>query len=164
MSSRISFVRSSASRNSRSAWNQNSSSLPTGRLFSSQISLARFRIFSSLGFAKARALCFSSAVRANMHWTVSRSPTHRAKSRYFWPSREGGRPSASDPPYLLHQIRRRRFEFVAWIRGIKASTGARSWRAHLRAFCGKPALAGTAHPRALTSDPRGLSQEPTAMH
>jgi hypothetical protein len=25
-------------------------------------------------------------------------------------------------------------------------------------------LAGTAHPRALTSDPRGLSQEPTAMH
>jgi hypothetical protein len=25
-------------------------------------------------------------------------------------------------------------------------------------------LAGTAHPRALTSDPRGLSQEPAAMH
>jgi hypothetical protein len=101
-----------------------------------------------LSFAKARALCFSSAVRANMRWTVSRSPTHRAKSRYFWPSRKGGRPSASDPPYTLHQIRRRRFEFVQWIRGIKASTGARSWRAHLRPFCGKPALAGTAHPRA----------------
>ena len=138
MSSRISFVRSSASRNSRSAWNQNSSSLPTGRLFSSQISLARFRIFSSLSFAKARALCFSSAVRANMRWTVSRSPTHRAKSRYFWPSREGGRPSASDPPYTLHQIRRRRFEFVQWIRGIKASTGARSWRDICKLFAENP--------------------------
>src|SRR5882757_3370790 len=61
MSSLISFARSSASRNSRSAWNHNSSSLPTGRLFSSQISLARFRILSSLGFAIARARCFSSS-------------------------------------------------------------------------------------------------------
>jgi hypothetical protein len=34
---------------------------------------------------------------------------------------------------------------VQWIRGVKASTGARNWRAHLRAFCGKPALAETAH-------------------
>jgi len=111
---------------------------------SSRISFVR----SSLSFAKAPALCFSSAVRANMRWTVSRSPTHRAKSRYFLPSREGGRPSASDPPHTINPSRRRRFEFVQWIRGIKASTGARSWRAHLRAFCGKPALAGTAHPSA----------------
>src|ERR1700676_3513041 len=47
---------------------------------SSRISFVR----SSLSFAKARAPCFSSAVRANMRWTVSRSPTHRAKSRYFF--------------------------------------------------------------------------------
>ena len=93
--------------------------LPTGRLFSSQISLARFRIFSSLSFAKARALCFSSAVRANMHWTVSRSPTHRAKSRYFWPSRKGGRPSASDPPYTLHQLDDGDLNLFSGLEGLK---------------------------------------------
>ena len=93
--------------------------LPTGRLFSSQISLARFRIFSSLSFAKARALCFSSAVRANMHWTVSRSPTHRAKSRYFWPSREGGRPSASDPPDTLHQLDDGDLNLFSGLEGLK---------------------------------------------
>jgi len=106
--------------------------------------LARFRIFLRWVLPK-RGLSVSAPLSGPIcaEPFPDRLPTARSRGTY-WPSR-GGRPTASDPPYTLHQIRRRRFEFVQWIRGIKASTGARNWRTHLRAFCGKPALAETAH-------------------
>ena len=74
----------SASRNSRSAWNQNSSSLPDGRPFSSQISRARRRIRFLVGLAKMPARHCSFSESAEMRSTVSQSPIQRVKLRYFF--------------------------------------------------------------------------------
>jgi hypothetical protein len=73
----------SASRNSRSAWNQNSSSLPDGRPFSSQISRARRRIRFLVGFAKMLARHCSFSESADMRSAVSQSLIQRVKLRYF---------------------------------------------------------------------------------
>src|SRR5467141_3234443 len=72
MSSLISFARSSASRNSRSAWNQNSSSLPTGRLFSIQISPGALSDFFFVGFCQSAGSLFQ--LRCQGQYTLNRFP------------------------------------------------------------------------------------------
>jgi hypothetical protein len=77
--------------------------------FSSQISLARFRIFYSLGLARARARCLSSCARANISCiscTVSRSPPTAQSCGSCWPSLRGWRRDAFDSQWSPSRIRR----------------------------------------------------------
>jgi hypothetical protein len=77
------FARSSASY-SRSAWSQNSKSLPDGRPLSSQSVLAVVEYDFRLVLTRARLL--SLAVSSSIRWTVSWSPIQRVNRSTFQPS------------------------------------------------------------------------------